>query len=84
MVDPVRAPCDLLVGGGIDASPFKVGNQWWLVDKTNANSVGRPTVFYSQQIGSDGELTGPRYGILTSDLPWEEGLIEAPNFVENP
>jgi Glycosyl hydrolases family 43 len=84
VVDPVRAPCDLLVGGDIDPSPFKVGSQWWLVDKTNANSVGRPTVFYSQRIAPNGEPIGQRYAVLTSDLPWEEGLIEAPNFVESP
>jgi hypothetical protein len=84
VVDPVRPPCDLLVGGDIDPSPFKVGNQWWLVDKTNANPLGLPTVLYSQRIGTNGELSGPRYPILTSDLPWEDGLVEAPNFVESP
>ncbi len=84
VVDPVRAPCDALIGGDIDPSPFEVGDQWWVVDKTNANSVGRSTTFYTQRIGRNGELAGPRYAILASDLPWEEGMIEAPNFVQGP
>jgi beta-xylosidase len=84
VVDPTRAPCDLLLGGDIDPSAFEVGNQWWLVDKTNAYAVDRPTVMYSQRIGANGELTGPRYEVLTPDLPWEQGLIEAPNFVQSP
>jgi hypothetical protein len=84
VVDPVRPPCDLLLGGTIDPSPFKIGNQWWLVDKSNGNPEGLPCTFYTQRIGPDGEVTGPRYPILTTDLPWESGLIEAPNFVESP
>ena len=84
VVDPVRAPCDALIGGDIDPSPFEVGDQWWLVDKTNGNSVGRSTTFYTQRIGRNGELVGPRYAILASDLSWEEGMIEAPNFVQSP
>ncbi len=84
VVDPVRAPCDLPLGGDIDPTPVKVGDQWWLMEKADANSVNLPTVFLSQRIGSDGELTGPRYAVLAADLPWEDGLIEAPNFVESP
>jgi hypothetical protein len=82
--DPHRIPCDDALAGDIDPSMVEVGGQWWLLDKTNANGVNEPTTIYSQQIGPDGLPSGPRYALVTSDLPWESGLVEAPNLISNP
>jgi hypothetical protein len=82
--DPRRVPCEEAVGGDIDPSMVRVGSQWWLLDKTNANAVAKPSTINSQEIGPDGMPFGPRYTLLTSDLPWENGLVEAPNLVSNP
>ncbi len=62
----------------------QISGQWWLLDKTNGNGVGKPTSFLSQPIGSDGMPYGPRFTLLTSDQPWEMGMIEAPNLVQSP
>lgn len=83
-VDPRRPPCDADLNGDIDPSMAHVSGQWWLLEKTNGNGVGKPTSFLSQRIGPDGMPTGPRVTILTSDQPWEQGMIEAPNLVSNP
>lgn len=83
-VDPRRAPCDSDLNGDIDPALVKVSGQWWLLVKTNANGVGKPTTFLSQRIGPDGMPYGPRYTLLTSDQPWEHGMIEAPSLTRNP
>jgi hypothetical protein len=83
-VDPRRIPCDVQVNGDIDPSMVNVAGQWWLLDKTNANGVGRPTTFFSQRLGPDGLPSGARFTLLTSDQPWEAGMIEAPSMVKDP
>ena len=87
-VDPVVGPgtgCPVAQGGNIDPTPIQDrSGQWWLTYKFNGNVVGQPTVLRSVQLGSDGRPTGPVHDLLTSDLPWEAGLIEAPSFVLNP
>jgi hypothetical protein len=77
-------PCDASTNGEIDPSMVEVAGQWWLLDKTNGNGVGKPTIFYSQRIGPDGFPFGPRFALLTSDQPWEMGMIEAPSLIQNP
>ncbi len=83
-VDPRRVPCDADTNGDIDPSMVKVSGQWWLLDKTNANAVHQPTTFFSQRIGADGMPEGPRLTLLSSDQPWESGMIEAPNLIQAP
>jgi hypothetical protein len=82
-VDPRRVPCDADINGDIDPAMARVSGQWWLLDKTNANAVGKPTTLLSQHIGPDGMPAGPRFTLLTSDQPWESGMIEAPSLVQN-
>jgi hypothetical protein len=83
-IDPRRVPCDADINGDIDPSMVMISGRWWLLDKTNANAVGKPTTLYSQRIGPDGMPSGPRFTLLTSDQPWEMGLIEAPSLVQSP
>ncbi len=83
-VDPRRVLCDTALNGDIDPSLVQVSGQWWLLYKTNANAVNEPTTFLSQRIGPDGLPYGPRLTLLTSDQPWEHGMIEAPSLVRNP
>ncbi|MGH9078974.1 MAG: family 43 glycosylhydrolase [Acidimicrobiales bacterium] len=83
-VDPRRVPCDVDANGDIDPSIVMISGRWWLLDKTNGNAVDKPTIFYSQLIGPDGMPSGPRSTLLTSDQPWEMGMIEAPSFVQSP
>ena len=56
---------------------------WWLTWKFNGNVTGQPTALLSMQLGSDGEPVGPVHTLLTSDQPWEAGMLEAPSFVED-
>ncbi len=40
------------------------------------------THIYAQRLATNGQtLIGPTSVLLTSDLPWEAGLIEAPDMV---
>ncbi len=84
VVDPRRVPCDPTTNGEIDPTLVESAGQWWLVDKTNGNGVGKPTTFLSQRIGPDGMPTGPTFTLLTSDQPWEQGMIEAPSLIQSP
>ncbi len=84
VVDPRRVPCDASTEGEIDPSMVEVAGQWWLLDKTNGNGAGKPTTFYSQRVGPDGMPYGPQYMLLTSDQPWEQGMIEAPSLIRSP
>ena len=72
-VDPRRVPCDAGTNGEIDPSMVQISGQWWLLDKTNGNGVGKPTTFLSQPIGPDGMPYGPRFTLLTSDQPGRWG-----------
>jgi hypothetical protein len=84
VADPRRVPCDVGDNGDIDPSMALLSGQWWLLDKSNGNAVGKATKFFSQRIGPDGMPTGPRFTLLTSDQPWEAGMIEAPSLIQNP
>jgi arabinan endo-1,5-alpha-L-arabinosidase len=85
-VDPRRVPCDTALNGDIDPTPEFIDGQWWFMYKTNANNpmVHQPTTIFSQRIGADGMPYGPRVALLTSTQPWEGGLVESPNFVQDP
>ena len=76
--------CPISSGGSIDPEPVEARNgTWWLSWKFNGNATGQQTALLSVQLGPDGEPTGPIDTLLTSDQPWEAGILEAPSFVED-
>ena len=76
--------CPAAAGGDIDPEPVRARDgTWWLTWKYNGNVSGQPTALLSMQLGSNGEPVGPVHTLLTSDQPWEAGMLEAPSFVED-
>jgi len=84
---PIVSPanfCPIADGGDIDPKPVEGRDgSWWLTWKYNANVTGQPTSLLSMQLGADGEPTGPVHTLVTSDQPWEVGMVESPSFVQN-
>jgi beta-xylosidase len=80
---PLVCPTEL--GGAIDPSPFVAEDgRAYLLWKSDGNCCGVPTRIFSQPISDDGlQLTEPPREVLTSTLPWEAGVVEAPSMVEH-
>jgi Glycosyl hydrolases family 43 len=85
--DTSTAPlvCPTELGGAIDPSPFVAEDgRAYLLWKSDGNCCGMPTRIYSQPLSDDGlQLTEPPQEVLTSTLPWEAGVVEAPSMVEH-
>ncbi|MCY1046901.1 glycoside hydrolase family 43 protein [Corallococcus sp. bb12-1] len=66
--------------GMIDATFFKdTAGTPFLVWKADGNAVGQPTPIYGQQLSADGlALVGTRRTLITNNLGWEGGVVEAP------
>jgi hypothetical protein len=78
---PEPLVCDVEAGGAIDPS-FVTGVDGtpWLLWKADGNCCGLPTRIWSAQLTSDRTaLAGQPAPLLDADLPWEEGLVEAPS-----
>ena len=80
--------CQASGHGDIDPRTFVAPDgQEWLYWKNDGNAV--PTMdlvgnihIYAQRLATDGQtLVGSPSVLLTNDLPWEGGLIEAPDMV---
>lgn len=72
--------CDVDAGGAIDPS-FITGNDGtpWLLWKADGNCCGLPTRIWSARLTPDRlGLAGEPRPLIDADLPWEEGLVEAP------
>lgn len=72
--------CDLDRGGSIDPSfvADDTGHRW-LLYKDDGNCCGLPTTLRAVPLTADATaLAGPASDLLTADLAWEDGLIEAP------
>jgi hypothetical protein len=84
-VDNSSAPvvCQPTLGGSIDPSPFVDTNGTpYLVWKTDG-TTNQPARLWSQQLAPTGTAvigSGPN-DLLTADLGWEDGVIEAPDLV---
>jgi hypothetical protein len=85
--DPAISPanfCASTTGGDIDPEPVRARDgSWWLTWKYNGNVTGQPTALLSVQLGADGRPTGPVNTLVTSDQPWEVGMVESPSFVQD-
>lgn len=77
--------CQRTAGGSIDPRVFvdPAGTPYllWKSDQ-NALPGGGPTRIWSQQLSPTGlSLLGQPADIYTADLPWQDGLVEAPDLV---
>jgi arabinan endo-1,5-alpha-L-arabinosidase len=71
--------CDVAEGGSIDPSFVRDTAGLRLLYKVDGNCCGRPTPLRSVPLAPDGTaVAGPAATLVTADLPWERGLIEAP------
>ena len=66
--------------GMIDATQFQApGGTRYLVWKADGNAVGQPTPIYGQALSANGiSLVGARATLITNNLGWEGGVVEAP------
>ena len=67
--------------GSIDSHMFKDGNTSYLIWKADGNGKTPriPTPIWAQPLTADGfGLTGHKTQLITDDLTWEHGLVEAP------
>ncbi|MCY0996923.1 glycoside hydrolase family 43 protein [Myxococcus sp. MISCRS1] len=66
--------------GMIDATFFAdAAGTGYLVWKADGNAVGQPTPIYGQALSADGlSLVGTRRTLITNNLGWEGGVVEAP------
>jgi hypothetical protein len=57
---------------------------WWLIYKDNANADSQEPFIWGQRIGRNGFPEGAIHTLFGADQPWETGLIEAPNMIQDP
>jgi beta-xylosidase len=92
---PQPIVCQLALGGDIDAQAFfdPSGpngplNPYYLVWKSENNNLkagDRLTHIWAQGLSNDGlQLTGSPVSIFAADEPWQQGLVEAPQFYTGP
>lgn len=72
--------CQASEGGSIDPASFRdVDGKDYLLWKNDGNSLGLPTWLYIQELSQDGlNLVGDPVKLITTSLPWEGELVEAP------
>jgi arabinan endo-1,5-alpha-L-arabinosidase len=72
--------CQTDEGGSIDPASFKHPNgKRYLLWKNDGNCCRLPTWLYIQELSQDGlTLVGEPVRLITTSLPWEGELIEAP------
>jgi hypothetical protein len=84
--DPAAEPlvCDLERGGSIDPS-FVTDDAGvvWLLYKDDGNCCGLPTTLHAVPLTPDATaVAGPPVDLISADLPWEAGLVEAPSMAK--
>jgi beta-xylosidase len=77
--------CQADLGGSIDASPFRDGDQLILYWKNDGNCCGRATWIYGQEMTPDGlSLVGEPVELIRNERAWEGSVIEAPTMYNHP
>ncbi len=84
-VDDSSGPlvCELDLGGSIDPSTIEVGDDLWLLWKSDGNCCGIPTIVFAQPLTADGtDLAGEAVELIRNDRSWERDVVEAPSMIE--
>ncbi|ROS78419.1 family 43 glycosylhydrolase [Cellulomonas sp. PhB143] len=73
------------LGGAIDASTYREGDQLFLLWKADGNCCeGKAAIIFAQPLSADGTtLTGPPTELLRVDRPSEGKVVEAPTLVRH-
>ncbi|MCU1676912.1 MAG: hypothetical protein JWM93_1670 [Frankiales bacterium] len=81
--DGARGTTDL--GGAIDASTYEENGQLYLLWKADGNCcAGMRAIIFIQPLSADGRtLTGPPVELLTTTLPYEGRVVEAPQLLKH-
>jgi hypothetical protein len=86
-IDHSSAPlvCQPALAGSIDPSSFVAANGVPYLQWKSNGSGSHPATLWSEQLASTGTaLAGPgASALLTADLGWEDGVVEAPDLIEN-
>ena len=71
--------------GAIDAFPIRdTSGKLFLVWKEDANSVGRPTPIWAQEMNKERTaLLGERRELFRNDAPWEKELVEGVSIIRH-
>ena len=82
--EPVPLVCHPEVGGSIDPSFVSDGTgRRWLLYKDDGNCCALPTTRRAVPLAPSAiALAGRPAALVTADLPWEDGLVEAPTMAE--
>lgn len=75
--------CMRPLGGAIDPAVYVHGQDAYLYWKNDGNAAGLPTTLWGAELSEDGlQLRGERIPLLGATEPWEHGLVEAPQVIE--
>jgi beta-xylosidase len=76
--------CQASEGGTIDPSPFRDGDQLYLLFKNDGNCCGGITYIYIQPMAPDGlSMLGQPNRLASDDQVWEGRVIEAPTLLKH-
>lgn len=77
---PTPLLCPTADGGAIDPAILVAEGQAWIYWKTDGNCCGQPVWIMVQQFDMQSlSLVGEPVRLLTPELGWEQGVIEAPD-----
>ena len=76
--------CDPSVGGDIDPDIFTdpTSGRSYLIWKVNSNVIGRPTSLWAVDLDPNFEISGNPRELLVDDQPWQAGVVEGPDMLE--
>jgi GH43 family beta-xylosidase len=70
-------------GGSIDPDIFVDNGVSYLIWKSDGNRIGSSTYIWSQSLSSNLlSLTGSPTSVLEDDQPWQDGVVEGPDMVD--
>jgi hypothetical protein len=84
-VDPAEPGlCTKSQGGSIDPQQLQDDHgAWWMLFKVDGNEIAATTSIVTVRLDGAGHPVGQPKILLSSDQPWEGGLIESPAMVKD-